>query len=382
MFFKIILGQLRHKWLINLLLFLTMAALVALYVFILNTNRFTTRSMQLIMKNMGLNQLIVPANQADADTYLCTGRQQDFSEDITRQAAEHTELLSRYYLSVLQERLAVADTVVLLTGIQPVHRVDETEEKGNPVKPVKAGSVRLGSAAAAAFRAQAGATVEIKGRQFTVAAVAPEEGTLDDCRVFLKLADLQALLGKPGKINLILCFECLHVGGSLEKVHLYQQQLLAKVLPGFRQINIERIAQGRYYAREMTDNYQYCLLLLVAVITVLVIVITGFQEVAERKYETGILVAQGTGYLYIIGLYLAKTLILSILAAVLGFVLGGGASVILTTPFLATQTREVRILWENLGPTVALIGAVALLAELIPMIKLVRLDPCAIVMEE
>ncbi len=62
MFAKIVFGQLRHKWPINLLLFLTITALVSLYVFILNTNSFTTRSMQLIMKNMGLNQMIMPAS--------------------------------------------------------------------------------------------------------------------------------------------------------------------------------------------------------------------------------------------------------------------------------------------------------------------------------
>jgi ABC-type lipoprotein release transport system permease subunit len=382
MFARIIARQLRHKWVINLLLFLTLTSLVSLYVFILNTNRFSARSMQLIMKNMGLNQLIIPQSQAASDTYLCTENQVEFPDEVTRQAASHVELMSRYYLSVLQERLSVTGGVVVLTGIQPVQRVDETQEKGNPVRPVKSGMVRLGSAAATALGAQEGGSVEIKGRSFDVAAIATEQGTLDDCRVFLKLADLQDLLGKPGKINAILSFECLEIGGSLEQVHKYQRENLARVLPGYKLINIESIARGRYYARRMTDKYQVCLLGLVAFITVLIIVITGFQEVAERKYETGILVAQGAGYLYIMGLYLAKTLVLTVIASVAGFLIGGGASVLLTTPFLATQTREVTILWGNLTPTVMRIGVIALLAELIPMIKLVRMDPCAIVMEE
>ena len=60
MFLRIVFKQLRHKWEINLLLFLTMTALVSLHVFIGNTNRFTVRSIQLIMKNMGLNQVMIP----------------------------------------------------------------------------------------------------------------------------------------------------------------------------------------------------------------------------------------------------------------------------------------------------------------------------------
>jgi len=382
MFTRIILGQLRHKWPINLLLFLAMTALVSLYVFILNTNRFSARSMQLIMKNMGLNQLIIPESQPASDTYLCTEKQREFPDGTTREVAGHTELLSKYYLSVLQERMNVADVPLVLTGIQPVQRPDETQEKGNPVKPVKPGTARLGSMAAVSLGAREGQRLDIKGRAFTVLGVASEQGTLDDYRVFLNLADMQALVGKQGKINAILSFECLEVGGSLEQTHRYQRENFARVMPGFKQFNIESIARGRYYARRMTEKYQYCLLGLVAMITVLIIVITGFQEVAERKYETGILVAQGAGYLYIMGLYLSKTLGLSILAAVTGFLLGGSASVLLTTPFLATNTQDVTILWGNLPPTVALIGVVALVAEFIPMIKLVRMDPCAIVMEE
>jgi len=382
MFLRIVLKQLRYKWEINLLLFLTMTALVSLHVFIGNTNRFTVRSIQLIMKNMGLNQVMIPAAQSALDTYLCTENQLEFPQSVTHAAAVHLELLSRYYVSMLQQRMDVAGRVLLLTGIEPVARADETKEKGNPVKPVNSGTARLGSAAAVVLGVQKGGRLDVKGREFKVLTVAPKQGTLDDYRVFLNLADMQKLVGKPGMINAVLSFECLHIGGSLDEIHDYQKLNLTRILPGFKQINIESIARGRYYARRMTNRYQYCLMALVAAITVLIVIITGFQEVNERKYETGILVAQGAAYRYIMGLYLSKTIILAALAAVVGFVAGGVASVMLTTPFLATNTREVTILWENLPPTLALITAVALIAELIPMIRLVRMDPCAIVMEE
>jgi len=382
MFIRIMFKQMRRKWAANLLLFLTMTALVSLYVFILNTNRFSMRSMQLIMKNMGHNQLIIPRSQPASDTYMCTESQIDFPDETTRKLATHTELLSKYYVSVLQERMKTGGVTLVLTGIEPVRRPDESREKGNPVKPVKTGTARLGSEAAAVLGTSEGQRFEIKEKAFTTVAVTPENGTLDDYRVFLNLADMQALVDKPGRINVILSFECLHGGRTLEETHRYQQKLFEQAMPGFRQFNVESIARGRFYARHMTDKYQYYLLTLVMAITVLIVVITGLQEVAERKYETGILVAQGAGYTYIIGLYLSKTVLLACLAAVAGFLIGGEASVQLTTPFLVTQTREVTILWGHLPPTVLLIGLVAFIAELIPMIKLVRMDPCAIVMEE
>jgi|GEM_PF-1057532 len=379
---KMIVGQLRHEWVINLLLFLTMTALVSLYVFIQNTHQFSVRSMQLIMKGMGLNQLMIPKSQSALDSYLCTDNQLDFPEETTQIAASHTELLSKYYLSVLQERMEFAGHVLLLTGIEPVYRPDETEEKGNPVKPVQRETARLGCGAAKVLGLLAGDKIKIASQDFSVVKVLSEQGTLDDYRIFLNLSDAQELLGRPGKINAILSFECLHVGGSLESIHKVQRDMLSRVLPGFQQINVESIARGRYYARQMNEKYQYCLLSLVATITVLIVVMTGFQEVAERRYETGILVAQGAGYLYLIGLYLFKTWILALLAAGTGFLIGGLASILLTNPFLATQTREVTLLWENLPRTMAMIVFVATIAEFIPMIRLVRMDPCLIVMEE
>ena len=147
-------------------------------------------------------------------------------------------------------------------------------------------------------------------------------------------------------------------------------------------MNVDNIAKGRYHARIMTDKYQYYLLGIVAVITILVFIITGFQEVVERKYETGVLIAQGADYSYIISLYLCKSFIISFVAAVVGFIIGGSASVILTTPFLITNTTEVAIIWGNLPSTILLICSVALFAEFIPMVKLVRMDPCMILMEE
>ncbi len=382
MFGQIIIRQLAHKWGMNLLLWGTMTAVVALYVFVLNTNRFTIRSMQLIMKNMGLNQFMIPAAADPLDTYWCTDRQIEFPDTTTREIAGHLELLSKYYLSMLQQRISVGDRTLVLTGIEPVARPDETEEKGNPVKPIKRGTARLGNAAAKVLGAKKDGTVTLLGRQFTVAHVIAEQGTLDDYRVYLNLADAQELLGKPGRINVVWSFECLHVGGTLEQIHQYQRDTLARLRPDFRQYNLAAISQGRYHSRTMTEKYQYYLLALVATLTVLIFVITGLQEVADRKYETGVLLAHGAGYAYLMGLYLVKAVFLSAVAAVTGFVLGGAASVYLTTPILVTQTREVTILWTNLPPTLVLICGVAAVAELIPMIKLVRLDPCAILMEE
>ncbi|MCA1809794.1 MAG: FtsX-like permease family protein [Kiritimatiellia bacterium] len=382
MFGKILLAQLRHKWRINALVFLTLSAVITLYVYIFNTNSYSNRSMQLIMKNMGLNQLIIPAEQDALDTYLCTGRQMEFPETTTTLLARHADLLSRYYLSVLQQRTQIDGQTLFITGIRPVARADETSEKGNPVPPVANGTARLGAAAAEILAVGTGGLFTLDDRSFKVSAVLPPQGTPDDYRIYLNLEDAQELLDKPGLINAIHSFECLHVGDTLEEIHRYQRELLARVAPDLKQINIANIARGRYLARTTTSKYLFYLLLMVAALSALVVIITGCQEVLERRYETGILLARGAGYPFLIGLYLTKTLLLATAATLVGFIAGGQLSVAVTAPFLVTHTQALALPWQALPRIWVWVCAVALLAELVPIMQLVRMDPCAILVEE
>jgi putative ABC transport system permease protein len=375
MFFRILLNQARHRWGVTLLVFLAMASLVALYVYVRNTATFSNRSMQLVMKNMGHNMLILPEEADPLDVHLCSDAQTLFADDVTHNLARRTSLASRYYVSMLQKRLEVRGREYILTGIEPVRRPDETREKSNPITPVAPGTARLGASAAAGLETAAGTTITVLGTSYDVAEVLPPKGTEDDFRIYLPLPECQRLLGEEGRINAILAFMCLSHGGTLADVEDYQRRELARVQPGFKHLSKTDIAQGRYLARTTTQRYLYYLLALVAAVTVLVIAITGIQEVSERRRELGILVAMGTGYTYIVGLYLTKTVGIALAASLAGFASGSWLAVWLTSPFLMVGTRAVRVVWSDLPPVMALACLVALTAMMLPMVYLVRMDP-------
>jgi len=381
MFFRMILHQARHKWMITLLLWLVMTALVSLYVYLDNSARFSNRSMQLIMKNMGHNLLILPADADPIDTYLCTPEQALFSDEVTRQMAQHMQLASRYYTSVLQARELVNGTTLILTGIEPVHRKDETAEKSHIVSEIPPGQARLGRAAADALGVSAGDSVTLHSRTFSVAEVQATLGTIDDYRVYLPLAECQQLLGKPGRINAILSFLCLH-GTTQEGVSRHQQQKMAELFPDFRIVTQLRIAQGRYLARMTTNRYLFYLLAIVFWITVIVIAMTGFQEVSERRREVGILLAMGARYPYIAGLYAIKLLILAIVAASAGFLIGSMLSRGLLSPVLTVNTRPVTFIWGQCPKVLGLACLAVATAAVLPIVKLVRVDPNVILTEE
>jgi ABC-type lipoprotein release transport system permease subunit len=359
-----------------------MTSLVVLYVYLSNSTAFTNRAIQIIMKSMGHNVILLPREANPLDTYRCTEAQVLFPDATTRTLAAHAELQSTYYVSVLQRIHAVKGLDVVLTGIEPVRRPDETPEKANPVTPIEAGRARIGSEVSRRLGIKKGDEVALRDRPFHVEDVLPPKGSIDDHRIYIGLADCQALLDAPGRINAILAFECLHGGGTLNEIAARQQSNLARVLPGMTQITKTDIAQGRYLTRLTTSRYLHYLFGLVLVITIVVIAVAGLQDVSERRKETGILISMGTGYLYLVGLHVVKMLCVALAASIAGFVIGAFLSVWLTGSFLAYQTQPVSVIWRQMPGVMLMACAVAATAEILPMIKLVRMDPCDVLMEE
>lgn len=381
MFLKIAVSQIRHKWGIALLILLAMTSLVTLYVYSSNTTKFANRSMELVMKNMGHNLLIVPAQSDPWAVYVGSDSQLLFPDDVTERMSQALNLSSRYYVSVLQARVQLENHELLLTGIAPVARKDETREKGNLVLPLGEREVRLGSESARKLHKEIGQSLQVLGEEFRIVEILPPKATVDDCRVYLPLSRCQKLLGKEGRISFILAFLCLH-GGSLERALKLQEQRLAEKFPGFRQISRMDIAQGRHLARVTTQKSLYYLLAIVSAATIVVIAVTGLQEVADRKQETGIMIAMGVSHAYLVSLYLVKTLALALTAAVLGFYLGSVLAVQLSAPYLVVNTEPVAILWQELPATAGLTCVVAVAAEAIPVIRLLFLDPNTILAEQ
>lgn len=381
MFLKIVFGQARYRWGVSLLILLAMTSLVSLYVYSKNTTGFANRSMQLVMKNMGHNLLIFPKNADPRGVYFCTEDQVLFPEETTERMSKMLGLCSRYYVSVLQGKVEVDGQQLILTGIEPVARKDETREKQNMVLPLPEGEARLGYEAARLLEKKVGDTLRIRDEQFKVVEILPPKATADDCRVYVNLDQCQEMLQQQGQINFILAFLCLS-GKSLQGSLEMQEQNLAEKFPEFRQVSRMDIAQGRYLARVTTQKFLKYLLLLVAAATVVVIAVTGLQEVSDRRHETGIMIAMGVSHAYVVCLYVVKTLVLAVIASVVGFLAGSALAVYLTAPVLVVNTRPVTVLWDQFPAVLGLTCAVAVLAETVPVIKLLRLDPNTILTGE
>ena len=381
MFFKILWSRIWCGKARNGLLLALITAITTLYVFVDNSAKFSDRSMKLIMKRMGHNMLILPESSNPLDVYNCTDHQREFSDTVTHFLAGKTSLLSKYYVGRLQRKVELNGHSLILTGIEPVARPDETREKGNLVKPVAKGTVRLGALAAELLAAKSGDSLKVMSGMFKVDRIMPQKGTEDDFRLYIPLPEAQSILGKAGLINGIVAFECLHIG-SLAKSEAFQKAELAKVMPGFRHISKMDIAKGRYLGRLTTSSFLGSLLIVLVIVAILAIVIAGLQEVTESRFEVSIMAAMGADYSYVVGLFLAKVLLIAGTGTFLGFVIGGNVSVQLTSEALVFNTQPVDVQWNKLPWVMVWAIGIASIAELLPLLKLARLDPGSTLMEE
>jgi putative ABC transport system permease protein len=335
----------------------------------------------LIMKNLGHNLLILPVDADALAFHTCSDQQIPFDESTCREMARHRKLASKYYANVLQARIRVRGIDAVLTGMEPILRGDETPEKSHLFDVIPPDAALLGAEIAGELKLGEGDSLSVLGRPFSVSRVHPPRGTIDDYRVWVNLAVCQELLEREGEANAILAFLCME-GKSLNGVLAAQREAFDKLFPDFRVIPKMDILQGRHLARMTTNRYLQYLLLLVLGITVLLIVVTGLQEVAERRHEIGILLAMGAGYAYIILLYVAKILAVVLVSSLAGFLIGSGLSQELLAPVLVSATRPVAIVWSQLPGTMALTCLVALAAQVIPLLKLVRTNPNVVLTEE
>ncbi|MFP4382046.1 MAG: ABC transporter permease [Candidatus Sumerlaeia bacterium] len=373
--------QARYKWSVTLLLFLAMTSLVALFVYLRNTDRFANRSMQIIMKNIGHNMLILPKAADPVDVYLVSDGQMLFSDDVTHEIGSHKKLASKYYVSILQQRIGIEGHDLVLTGIEPVKGGGESGEKANMIKALPPATARIGSGAAKRLGKKEDDSLRVEGREFTISEVVRPRGTLDDYRLFVPLDEAQQILEHPGQINVVWAFMCLK-GKTLAGVEKYQTALFEELMPDYFHISQMDIAAARFLARDTTQQSLYYLLGIVFVITVLIIAITGIQEVNERRREVGILVAMGTRYSYVVALYAVKMLLLALVSGLVGFLIGSRLAVGITSSFLVVNTQQVQILWDHLPRVLGLTVLVMCISMIVPVIRLLVIDPNNTLSEE
>ena len=373
--------QMRHGWALAILLVTALSGVVALHAYVLNSSCFQTRSMQLIMKDMGHNLWFMDSSANLLDIVSGSADAPALSDKRVHELAADRAVASTYWVNILQARTVFRDRDVLLTGLEVVDDHQVTEEKDHLLDPLAPGTAALGHALARDWGLEPGDLLAINGRDYQVQTVHTANGTLDDTRLWVPLADAQERLDRPGEANLILGFLCmrglpLHTGVQKLEEHMRAHHSDLQVVP------LMNILQARALSRITTTRYLDYLLYAVMAVTGALIAALGWMEVSERRYELAVLTAMGAGQAFVVFFFLAKLALLAVVAAVLGFLIGSFASVHWLSDVLVVHTRPVSVTWSDFPVVLFRVLAMVAVAAAIPAIRLVRLDPVRILAEE
>jgi putative ABC transport system permease protein len=393
---------LRKTRMISGLLAITLG--IAVIVGIQSVEAVSERAVKIKLDNLGANILVLPQAASVDDYYTADIDAPTFPEDYVERVA--TSMLPGVdnLSPKLTRRVKVGATPVILTGILPASELaskpiwqsaglfgDELAAACGPNPEAKAGpsyvderlqrkaidtlapeEVLVGSIAAERLSVTAGGRVTIEGREFKIARVLPETGTIDDNRIYAHLHVVQELTGIGPQVSAIEIMGCCSAisDGLLGK--------LRNILPDTRITTIGQIVNTQIETNRLMAKVSLILLVIIIVVGAISIANYVWANVEERKREIGTLMTLGARRSAIYRLFLMKSMVLGVVGGVIGYFLGTGSALILGPQLAGLRVDPIPIylVWSIL-----IAVGIALFGSWYPVHRATRFDPALILQE-
>jgi putative ABC transport system permease protein len=224
----------------------------------------------------------------------------------------------------------------------------------------------VGADVAASLGLKAGSTIELLGKGFTVTAVLPQTGTVDDARIFAHLHTVQQLAGKGPVIHAI------EVVGCCNQISSGLVQKINRLLPEAKVVTITQIVDTQIKTNRMMSRLSLIFLGIIVLVGVASIANYMYANVFERRREIGTLMALGATSSFVLRAFLLKAVVLGLAGGIAGYALGTVLSVTLGPRIAGVPVlpRLVLLAWA-----VGISTAIALVASYFPARRASRLDP-------
>jgi putative ABC transport system permease protein len=236
--------------------------------------------------------------------------------------------------------------------------------------------VLAGAEAARVLGLGVGKPVDVNGRSLVVSGILEATGSQDDHILFTSLATAQSILRKEGRISLAevaaLCSGC-----PIEEM----VKQISEILPGANVMAIKQVVEGRMETLNQFRKVSYGLSAIVVLVGALVVLVTMMGSVRERTAEIGIFRAIGFRSSHIMKIILLEAGIVSVLAGVLGYLVGLGATKIALLFIVAGGGHGSHGIALPVDPWLAgaalsLAIVLGLAASYYPARLAARMDPC------
>jgi len=316
----LILREILHRKTNFLLSVLAVTAAVALFISFFTAGAASERETARLMLQMGYNLHIVPEG-ADRSEFLLTGlTDKTMPEEYLEKLAIPKAFSYNHLLGTLQRKTSWQGLELVLTGLAP--EVCPPGAKKPPmVEPIPQGTAYVGYIIADRLKLKAGRIIEIAGKQLKIVRCLFEQGGVDDIRIQCHLKDAQEILNLPGRISEIQAVDCLCFVDTNDPVSILRKEV-ASILPDVQVVQAKPIATARAKQRQMIQGVFAVIVPAVVIACGIWIGVLAAVNVRDRYQEIGVMRALGYGSGKITALFLGKAVIVGLLGAIIGFLVG------------------------------------------------------------
>ncbi len=226
----------------------------------------------------------------------------------------------------------------------------------------------VGADVAASLGVREGQSLNLLGEEFSVLAVLPQTGTVDDSRIFTHLHTVQRLSGRDAVVS------CIEIVGCCKEISAGLVDKVNKLLPDAKVVTVSQVVATQANVNKMMERLSMIFVAIIVVVGGAGIANYMYANVFERRREIGTLMALGAESGLIQRIFLLKALLLGLVGGVGGFLLGTLLAVTLG-PRLAgviVLPMPMMVLWA-----VLVSAGIALVASYFPARRAALLDPCA-----
>jgi putative ABC transport system permease protein len=253
-------------------------------------------------------------------------------------------------------------------GNEPAPEDKKTLVRKRVIKDLAEHDALVGADAAATLGIAEGGSLTMLGEAFSVVAVLPETGTVDDSRIFAHLHTVQRLSGRGAEVN------CIEIVGCCKEIAAGLVAGVNKLLPDAKVVTVKQVVDTQITVNRMMERLSQIFVAIIIVVGGAGIANYMFANVSERRREIGTLMALGAESSLILRIFLTKALLLGLVGGIGGFVIGTVLAVTLGPRLAGVTVLPMPLL--SLWAVLISVG-VALLASYIPARRAARLDPVA-----
>ncbi len=224
----------------------------------------------------------------------------------------------------------------------------------------------VGADTASILSIKEGESLDLMGQQFSVVAVLPETGTVDDSRIFAHLHTVQDMSGKEALVS------CIEIVGCCKEISAGLVDNVNKLLPDAKVVTVTQVVATQTKVNGMMEKLSLIFVAIIVVVGGAGIANYMFANVYERRREIGTLMSLGAESNLILRIFLLKALLLGLAGGVGGFVIGTLLAVTLGPRLAGVPVLPMPILalWA-IGISVG----ITLLASFFPARNAARIDP-------